>query len=170
MQSVEVPSKSRQATLLGATLKYLYLLYGEDELVSQDSYVLNWAGHALPVQGSAPWCRAVERVIQIVLRSGPGLQSLQEQCGPVLNPGWNASSVLTGLFWLDALIALFLFCCGAQFVMCCVACVGMCCSGLVGVAGGQMRSKFEEALNQRAAGLNLHLSARMKQAATGKLA
>jgi len=42
----------------------------------------------------------------------------------------------------------------------------MCCSGLVGVAGGQLRSKFEEALNQR----GQNLSARMKQAATGKLA
>lgn len=41
-----------ESFFLGETLKYLYLLFADDELLPLDRYVLNTEAHPLPVRGT----------------------------------------------------------------------------------------------------------------------
>lgn len=56
---VEDPPKDdvQQSYFLAETLKYLYLLFSDDSLISLDEWVFNTEGHPLPVKGMNPYYR-----------------------------------------------------------------------------------------------------------------
>ncbi|XP_063237050.1 mannosyl-oligosaccharide alpha-1,2-mannosidase IA-like isoform X2 [Bacillus rossius redtenbacheri] len=47
----------QQSFFLAETLKYLYLLFSDDDLVSLDQWVFNTEGHPLPIRGANPYYR-----------------------------------------------------------------------------------------------------------------
>ncbi|GFS85336.1 mannosyl-oligosaccharide alpha-1,2-mannosidase IA [Nephila pilipes] len=49
----------QQSFFLAETLKYLYLLFSEDDLIPLDSWVLNTEAHPLPIKGKNPAYKAV---------------------------------------------------------------------------------------------------------------
>ncbi|EDV53150.2 mannosyl-oligosaccharide alpha-1,2-mannosidase IA [Drosophila erecta] len=51
------PDDVQRSFFLGATLKYLYLLFSDDEVVSLAQWVFNSAGHFLPIKGANPMYR-----------------------------------------------------------------------------------------------------------------
>jgi len=48
----------QQSFFLAETLKYLYLLFSDDSLLSLDEWVFNTEGHPLPIKGINPYYRA----------------------------------------------------------------------------------------------------------------
>lgn len=44
----------QQSFFLAETLKYLYLLFSEDDLIPLDAWVLNTEAHPLPIKGKNP--------------------------------------------------------------------------------------------------------------------
>ncbi|GFX18577.1 mannosyl-oligosaccharide alpha-1,2-mannosidase IA [Trichonephila clavipes] len=49
----------QQSFFLAETLKYLYLLFSEDDLIPLDSWVLNTEAHPLPIKGKNPAYKAI---------------------------------------------------------------------------------------------------------------
>ena len=45
------PKDMMESFFLGETLKYLYLLFSDDDLVSLDQWVFNTEAHILPIKG-----------------------------------------------------------------------------------------------------------------------
>ena len=44
-------SNQQREWFLGATLKYLYLIFSQDQLLPSDQWIFNNAGHPLPIYG-----------------------------------------------------------------------------------------------------------------------
>ncbi|KAJ0178934.1 hypothetical protein K1T71_005709 [Dendrolimus kikuchii] len=53
----------QQSFFLAETLKYLYLLFSDDNLISLDEWVFNTEAHPLPIKGKNPLYRAAEKVL-----------------------------------------------------------------------------------------------------------
>ncbi|XP_059056617.1 mannosyl-oligosaccharide alpha-1,2-mannosidase IA [Achroia grisella] len=55
----------QQSFFLAETLKYLYLLFADDSLLSLDEWVLNTEAHPLPIKNKNPLYRAADKSIDI---------------------------------------------------------------------------------------------------------
>lgn len=52
--SDNIPDDVQQSFFLAETLKYLYLLFSDDSLISLDDWVFNTEAHPLPIKGKSP--------------------------------------------------------------------------------------------------------------------
>ncbi|KAL4708328.1 hypothetical protein ACJJTC_007734 [Scirpophaga incertulas] len=62
----------QQSFFLAETLKYLYLLFADDSLLSLDEWVLNTEAHPLPIRGANPLYRAATPAPKLDAHAGAG--------------------------------------------------------------------------------------------------
>jgi len=68
-QADPVKDDVQQSFFLAETLKYLYLLFSDDELISLDQWVFNTEAHPLPIQGSNPFYREAKHTNDDVIKA-----------------------------------------------------------------------------------------------------
>ncbi|BES88240.1 Glycosyl hydrolase family 47 [Nesidiocoris tenuis] len=59
-QDYPVKDDVQQSFFIAETLKYLYLLFSDDSLISLDEWVYNTEGHPLPIKGVNPYYRELQ--------------------------------------------------------------------------------------------------------------
>ena len=57
----------QQSFFLAETLKYLYLLFSDDDLIDLNQWVFNTEAHPLPVKGINPFYRAYDSIDSSIL-------------------------------------------------------------------------------------------------------
>lgn len=86
----------RTGNVIGATLKYLLLLFSPDELVAREQYVIgagSWEhAHLQPLPGTIPWCRTVDAVRLIGTRHRHGHSNTNAKERKRLSESQNADA------------------------------------------------------------------------------